>query len=59
MAKDFIDCAKVFPLGDYLTINISSPNTGLRSFHEKDILKELLLKINQIREESNFKNLFY
>ena len=25
MAKDFIDCAKVFfPLGDYLTINISS-----------------------------------
>ena len=60
MAKDFIDCAKVFfPLGDYLTINISSPNTqGLRSFHEKDILKELLLKINQIRKENNFKKSF-
>jgi len=60
MINDFIECAKTFfPLGDYVTINISSPNTeGLREFHDKELLEDLLLKINKIREESNFKKSF-
>jgi len=60
MVNDFIECAKTFfPLGDYLTINISSPNTeGLRDFHKEEYLKELLGKINDVREKSNFKKSF-
>ncbi len=60
MTKDFLNCAEIFfPLGDYITINISSPNTeGLRDFHKKEILKELLSKINQIRERSNYRKAF-
>ena len=60
MVNDFLKCAKIFfPLGDYVTINISSPNTeGLRDFHKEENLKDLLTKINQIREESNFNKSF-
>ena len=60
MVNDFLECAKTFfPLGDYLTINISSPNTeGLRDFHKEEYLKELLGKINDVREKSNFKKSF-
>ncbi len=60
MSKDFLKCVETFfSLGDYITINISSPNTeGLREFHKKEILKELLSKVNQIRERSNFKKAF-
>ena len=60
MINDFLKCAETFfPLGDYVTINISSPNTlGLRDFHKPDYLKELLSKINGIREKSNFKKSF-
>ncbi len=60
MVNDFLECAKIFfPLGDYITINISSPNTeGLRDFHEPESLKELLSKINDIREKSNFRKYF-
>ena len=60
MTNDFIECAETFfPLGDYITINISSPNTeGLRDFHKSEILKELLSKINYIREKSNFNKSF-
>ncbi len=60
MLNDFLLCAKIFfPIGDYITINISSPNTeGLRSFHNKENLEKLLLKINEIREKSNFKKSF-
>ncbi len=60
MLNDFIECAEVFfPLGNYVTINISSPNTeGLRDFHKPETLKELLLKINEIREKSNFRKCF-
>ncbi len=48
-SDDFITCLKtVHTFADYITINISSPNTeGLRNFHEKDILTELLNKINE------------
>ena len=60
MVDDFLECARIFfPLGDYVTINISSPNTeGLRDFHEAEFLKELLSKINDIREKSNFRKYF-
>ena len=60
MLNDFLLCAKIFfPIGDYITINISSPNTeGLRSFHNKENLEKLLLKVNEIREKSNFKKSF-
>tara|TARA_B100000214_G_scaffold371066_1_gene346787 strand:+ start:2546 stop:3595 length:1050 start_codon:yes stop_codon:yes gene_type:complete len=60
MVGDFIKCAKTFfPLGDYVTINISSPNTkGLREFHNKELLHKLLSNINKIRIESNFKKSF-
>jgi dihydroorotate dehydrogenase len=58
--KDTIDQKSDFALGlksfldiaDYITINISSPNTkGLRDFHEKDKLESLLLTLNKIRKE--------
>ena len=60
MTKDFIKCAEIFfPLGDYITINISSPNTdGLREFHKKDILQDLLTQINYVRDKSNFRKSF-
>ncbi len=60
MSQDFLSCAETFfPLGDYITINISSPNTeGLRDFHKKEILKDLLSKINQIRDKSDFRKSF-
>jgi len=60
MVNDFLLCAETFfPLGDYVTINISSPNTeGLRDFHKPESLKELLSKVNNIRNKSNFKKSF-
>ena len=60
MTDDFIKCAEIFfPIGDYITVNISSPNTeGLRNFHEEQVLKKLLLKINEIREKSNYNKFF-
>ena len=53
MINDFLECAEIFfPLGDYVTINISSPNTkGLREFHKAEHLKELLSKIDDIRKK--------
>ncbi len=60
MTDDFLKCAEIFfPIGDYITVNISSPNTeGLRNFHEEEALKKLLLKINDIREKSNYNKFF-
>jgi len=60
MLNDFLKCAEIFfPLGDYITVNISSPNTpGLRDFHKEDVLRKLLSKINEIREKSNFNKFF-
>ena len=37
---------------DYITINISSPNTkGLRNFHDQEEMKKLLSGLNKIRKE--------
>ncbi len=43
-ARDYVELMKVFaPLADYLTINISSPNTaGLRRLQGREILEGLL-----------------
>ena len=41
-----------FDLANYITINISSPNTkGLRDFHNQEKLKNLLLTLNKIKKE--------
>jgi dihydroorotate dehydrogenase len=46
---DYIEGLRTFhEIADYITINISSPNTeDLRSFHEQTKLNELLLTINK------------
>ena len=46
---DYVLCLKTFhDLADYITINISSPNTeDLRNFHEQTKLNELLDAINK------------
>ena len=55
--NDYIECFKKFhSLADYLTINISSPNTeSLRDFHGKEELKELLNAINDEKNRLNSK----
>ena len=43
--EDFKVTSKKFSNCDYITINISSPNTpGLRNMHDKNLLCEFLLK---------------
>jgi len=42
-----------FNIADYITVNISSPNTeGLRDFHDQEKLKDLLLALNKIKKEN-------
>ena len=45
--EDYIICLRKFhKIADYITINISSPNTeNLRNFHDQSRLEKLLLKI--------------
>ena len=46
--KNFIDIA------DYITINISSPNTErLRDFHDQEKLNDLLFSLNKIKKNKN------
>ncbi len=43
-------------IADYITVNISSPNTlGLRDFHNKDLMKELLNKLNKLKISEKIK----
>lgn len=53
-AADYIALIKAFAKkADYLTVNISSPNTqGLRDLQEKDILRELLEKLVAARNNA-------
>ena len=55
---DYIECfQKVSAYADYITVNISSPNTpGLRSLHFKENFLPLFKAINHIRETENFFN---
>ncbi len=42
-----------FDVADYITVNISSPNTeGLRDFHDQEKLNDLLLTLNKIKKNS-------
>jgi len=53
--NDYVDCFKTFhEVADYITINISSPNTeDLRSFHNELKLNELLKIINKEKKILN------
>ncbi len=55
--RDYIECLRTFHhTADYITINISSPNTeDLRSFHEQTKLNELLQTINKEKKNLNSK----
>jgi len=55
--NDYIECFKTFHhTADYITINISSPNTeDLRSFHKQTKLHELLQTINKEKKNLNSK----
>ena len=55
--SDYIECLKIFhEVADYITINISSPNTeNLRSFHEKTKLNDLLQAIEKEKKSLNSK----
>ena len=49
---DYLDCFKTFQsVADYITINISSPNTeDLRNFHDQSKLNKLLEGINKKKQ---------
>ncbi len=53
-ARDYIELMKIFaPLADYLTINISSPNTvGLRRLQGREMLEALLTEVARERRVS-------
>ncbi len=50
-AKDYCTLIKMLgPMADYITINISSPNTpGLRDLQKKEPLLDLLVRVNEAR----------
>ncbi len=52
-ADDYETCLeKLYPHADYVTLNISSPNTvGLRDLQSADVLENLLKRIRQKREQ--------
>ncbi|MDB5986562.1 MAG: quinone-dependent dihydroorotate dehydrogenase [Nevskia sp.] len=49
---DYLACLhKVYPVADYIVVNISSPNTvGLRQLQEADRFEQLLVKLGEARE---------
>ena len=50
--RDYLHCLeRVYPLADYITINISSPNTaGLRELQEEQALRRLLGALREAQE---------
>ena len=45
-----------FDIADYITVNISSPNTeGLRDFHNQEKLQGLLFALNKIKKDNKTK----
>ena len=54
--QDYFDLVqKVYGLSNYITLNISSPNTpGLHAFQKKDLLSELLTAISQVRKSADY-----
>tara|TARA_B100001250_G_scaffold334899_1_gene300943 strand:- start:1154 stop:2194 length:1041 start_codon:yes stop_codon:yes gene_type:complete len=55
--EDYLICFRKFHiLADYITINISSPNTeSLRDFHKKDELNSLIKELKEEKEKLNSK----
>ena len=55
--NDYLKCIKeIFNHANYITINISSPNTpGLRDFHDKKTLQNLLKNITEFTKKNNIK----
>ena len=55
---DYVECfKKVAAYADYISVNISSPNTpGLRSLHSKENFLPLFKAINHARETEKFSN---
>ena len=53
--EDYLICfRKFYNLGDYITINISSPNTeNLRDFHKQDELTSLIAKLKNEKKVLN------
>ena len=53
--QDYLHCFKIFQdMADYITINISSPNTeNLRNFHDENKLKELLKSVSEKKKQLN------
>ena len=44
---------KFFDIADYITVNISSPNTeGLRDFHDQEKLIDLITELNKIKKDN-------
>ena len=52
-AEDYIHCMeRVFALADYVTVNISSPNTqGLRDLQEEETLRRFIGELREAQEE--------
>ncbi|MBD9369064.1 quinone-dependent dihydroorotate dehydrogenase [Xanthomonas sp. XNM01] len=51
-AHDYLHCLeRVYPLADYITVNISSPNTaGLRELQEEQALRRLVAALREAQE---------
>jgi len=54
---DFVECfSKLNKFANYITVNISSPNTaGLRDFHEEKLLSKLLGKLLEFKKKQKIK----
>jgi dihydroorotate dehydrogenase len=52
-ASDYLHCLqRVYPLADYITVNISSPNTaGLRELQEEQALRRLVGTLREAQEQ--------
>ncbi len=52
-AEDYIHCMeRVYGLADYITVNISSPNTaGLRELQEAETLRRFIGELREVQEE--------
>ncbi len=52
-ASDYLHCLeRVYPLADYVTVNISSPNTaGLRELQEEQALRQLVGSLRDAQEK--------
>lgn len=57
---DYEKCFReLYSVGDYFVVNVSSPNTpGLRELQEKDSLRKILFRLQEINSEQSRKPIF-